>query len=71
MPTHPDAIGYLTDLANEINEPWFRMACDLASIDGMSTLDQLARDTLYALYTGGYACDKFFKTRDVNIWSKR
>jgi recombinational DNA repair ATPase RecF len=52
MPTHPDAIGYLNDLANEINEPWFKMVCDLAAVSGVSALDQPTLDTLFALYTG-------------------
>ena len=52
MPTHPDAIGYLNDLAKEINEPWFKMVCDLAAVSGVSTLDQLTLDELSALYTG-------------------
>ena len=34
MPTHPDAVGYLNDLAKEINEPWFKMVCDLAAAVG-------------------------------------
>lgn len=50
-PKHPDAVGYLTDLANEVNEPWFKMVCDLAAASGVSSLDQLTRDTLIALYT--------------------
>jgi len=52
MPAHPDAIGYLKDLAKEINEPWFKMVCDLAAVSGVSTLDQLTLDELSALYTG-------------------
>ena len=52
MPTHPDAIGYLNDLADEINEPWFKMICDLAAVSGASTHDQLTLDELSALYTG-------------------
>jgi recombinational DNA repair ATPase RecF len=52
MPAHLDAIGYLNDLAEEINEPWFKMVCDLAAVCGVSTLEQLTRDQLYALYTG-------------------
>lgn len=52
MPTHPDAIGYVNDLAMEVNEPWFKMICDLAAVSGMSELDQMAHDTLFALYTG-------------------
>jgi len=52
MPRHPDAIGYLSDLAKEINEHWFKMVCDLAAVSGVSTLDQLTLDALSALYTG-------------------
>lgn len=50
MPKHPHAIGYLTDLAEEINEPWFTMVCDLAVITGAATLEQAVRETLLALY---------------------
>ncbi len=52
MPTHPDAIGYVIDLATEVNEPWFKMICDLAAVSGVSELDQMSHDTLFALYTG-------------------
>ena len=52
MPAHPDAVGYLNDLAKENNEPWFKMVCDLAAVDGMSALDQPTLDTLFAVYTG-------------------
>jgi recombinational DNA repair ATPase RecF len=52
MSTHPDAIGYVNDLATEVNEPWFKMICDLAAVSGVSELDQMAHDTLFALYTG-------------------
>ena len=51
MPKHPEAIGYLNDLATEINEQWFRMVCDLAAVSGVSGLDDQAHDTLFALYT--------------------
>lgn len=51
MPKHPDAIGFLNDLSMEINEPWFTMVCDLASVYGMSVLDEVTRETLIALYT--------------------
>ena len=51
MPTHLDAVGYLNDLAKEVNEPWFAMICDLAAISGLSALDQPAHETLFALYT--------------------
>jgi len=52
MATHPDAVGYLNDLAIEVKEPWFKMVCDLAVMKGMSALDQTTIDTLFALYTG-------------------
>ncbi len=51
MPTHLDAIGYVNDLSTEVNEPWFKMICDLAAVSGVSELDQMAHDTLFALYT--------------------
>lgn len=50
MPTYPDSIGYLFDLADEIDEPWFKMVCDLAAVSGVSILDPLTLDTLCALY---------------------
>jgi len=50
MPNHPDAIGYLNDLAIEVGEPWFEMVCDLA-VSGASSLDQNSRDTLFAIFT--------------------
>ena len=52
MSTHTDAIGYLNDLAREIDKPWFKMVCDLATVSGVSTLDQPTLDILFALYTG-------------------
>jgi len=52
MPSHTDAVGHLNDLANEVGEPWFKMVCDLASVSGVSALDELTLDTLFALYTG-------------------
>ncbi|HYG22536.1 MAG TPA: AAA family ATPase [Verrucomicrobiae bacterium] len=51
MPKHPDAVGYVNDLAKEVNEQWFRMVCDLAAVSGVSALDQQMIDTLFALYT--------------------
>jgi recombinational DNA repair ATPase RecF len=51
MPKHPNAGGYLTDLANEIDAPWFKMVCDLAA-SGVSALTQPMLDMLFALYTG-------------------
>lgn len=52
MPKHPDAVGYLNDLAKEIGEPWFTMVCDLVAVSGVSALDQPTLKTLFALYTG-------------------
>ncbi len=51
MRTHPDAVGYLNDLAKDVNEPWFKMVCDLTAVSGISVLDQPTLDTLIALYT--------------------
>ena len=51
MPMHPDAIGYLNELSNELDEAWFKMICDLAAMSGISTLDQAMHDTLFAIYT--------------------
>ena len=50
MPNHPDAIGYLNDLANEVGEPWFMMVCELA-VSGISSLDESSRKTLFAIFT--------------------
>lgn len=52
MTTHPDSIGYLNDLATEVNEPWFKMVSDLAAVNGVSALDEPMLDTLFALYAG-------------------
>lgn len=51
MAAHADAVGYLDDLATEINESWFKMVCDLATVSGVSVPDQATLDTLFALYT--------------------
>lgn len=55
MPPHLDAVGYLYDLANEVNKPWFKMVCELA-VSGVSALDEPTLGTLFALYknTPGY-----------------
>src|SRR4051794_7983960 len=50
MSTHPDAVGYLKDLANEADEDWFKMVCDLAAVSGVSVLDKPTLATLYALF---------------------
>lgn len=52
MSTHPDAVGYLNDLAKEVDEPWFKMVCDLVSICGLSKVDTESLDALYAIYLG-------------------
>ena len=51
MPAHPDAVGYLNDLAQEINEQRFTMVCDLAAVAGVRALDNQASTELFALYT--------------------
>lgn len=51
MPSHSDALGYLNDLAKEVDEPWFQMVCDLAGVSRVSTLDPQTLETLFALYT--------------------
>ncbi|MBI4996673.1 MAG: AAA family ATPase [Rhodocyclales bacterium] len=51
MAKHPDAVGYLNDLAREVNEPWFQMICDLAAVSSVPVIDQPTIDTLSALYT--------------------
>lgn len=51
MPVHPDAVGYLNDLAQEIGEQWFTRVCDLAAVDGVGELDNEASAELYDLYT--------------------
>lgn len=51
MSAHPDATGYLNDLAHEINEPWFTMVCDLAAVAGVKSLENQASTELFALYT--------------------
>jgi hypothetical protein len=52
MPAHPDALGYLTDLAAEIDKPWFKMVCDLATESGTPDLDQTTLEILFAVYKG-------------------
>ena len=51
MPTHQDAVGYLNDLAKENGEAWFKMVCDLATLSGVSALDQPTLEILFTLYT--------------------
>jgi recombinational DNA repair ATPase RecF len=61
---HPDAIGYLNDLAKEVSEPWFTMICDLAGVGGVSVLDQPTYDKLCGLYITGADYDRI-KTAPV------
>ncbi len=48
---HPDAVGYLKDLADEVNESWFRMICDLAAATSPAQIDPPTFDRLLILYT--------------------
>lgn len=50
MSKHPDAAGYLSDLAKEVGEPWFEMVCDLAAVSGVTALDNLTRNILLDIY---------------------
>ena len=51
MPAHCDAVGFLNELVQEVDKPWFRMICDLAVVKGVSAPDQQTLDVLIALYT--------------------
>jgi len=51
MSKYQDSVGHLNDLANEINEPWFQMVSDLASVSGVSTLDRETGSKLFEVYT--------------------
>ncbi|MGF6637275.1 AAA family ATPase [Paraburkholderia sp. MM6662-R1] len=48
---HPDAVGYLSDLAKEIKVAWFDMICDLAAGGGADLTDQDV-DVLFAIFIG-------------------
>ncbi|MBW5286786.1 AAA family ATPase [Burkholderia gladioli] len=48
---HPDAVGYLSDLAKEIHVPWFGMICDLAA-GGASDLTHQDVEVLFAIFIG-------------------
>ena len=50
MPKHPDAVGYLNDLAIFVDEPWFKMICDLTTVSGVSKMDTLTLDAVFAIY---------------------
>lgn len=49
-PRHPDAVGYLNDLADEINEPWFKVICQLAVAGCTGPLDNQTIEKLTAAY---------------------
>ena len=49
-PRHPDAVGYLNDLADETNEPWFRIICQLAVAGWSGAIDQGMIEKLTAAY---------------------
>ena len=49
-PRHPDAVGYLNDLADEINEPWFKIICQLAVAGSSGAIDQGSIEKLTAAY---------------------
>lgn len=51
MSAHLDAVGYLRELAQEVNEQWFTMVCDLAVVAGVRSLDTHSSTELFALYT--------------------
>ena len=50
MLAHSDAVGYVNDLAKEVDEQWFTMVCD-AAVSGLSIPDDLMLRELAALYT--------------------
>jgi recombinational DNA repair ATPase RecF len=47
--THPDAAGYLSDLARETNTAWFNMVSDMA-IEGATSLSERAKETLFSIF---------------------
>ncbi len=51
MPTHPDAFGYINDLATEEDQSWFRFLCDIASFESYSVPTDSDYASLYALFT--------------------
>jgi energy-coupling factor transporter ATP-binding protein EcfA2 len=57
-PNHTDAIGYLCDLAAEIDEPWFNKVCDCAAVGDGSLLDEAELEHLFELLAGSasYEC---------------
>jgi recombinational DNA repair ATPase RecF len=51
-PKHSDAVGYLEDLANDINEPWFTMLRDQVVMKGASVLDDASLNAVCAVFAG-------------------
>lgn len=49
--SHPDALGYLSDLNTEAALPWFGMICDLAA-SGTRDLAAADLDVLFAVFIG-------------------
>jgi energy-coupling factor transporter ATP-binding protein EcfA2 len=49
---HPDAVGYLNDLAREVGEMWFEKVCDLVILSGASSLDGPTLNALFGLFVG-------------------
>lgn len=54
-PRHHDAIGYLFELRDARNEPWFARACDMAISSNGSAPSLADVDTLLALFLGMHA----------------
>ena len=52
---HPDALGYLSDLDNEVALPWFGMICDLAA-GGAHDLAAADLDVLFAVFGQKASC---------------
>ena len=50
MPTHPDAIGYISDLGHSEGIPWLEMICDLAA-SGTTDLNPTDLEILVQLFT--------------------
>lgn len=54
--SHRDALGYLSDLNNEVALPWFGMICDLAA-GGTHDLTAADLDVLFAVFVGNAFCE--------------
>lgn len=51
---HPDAIGYLKELATEVGAAWFDMASDIVSVDGAADEETLSTITAICLRRASY-----------------